>query len=164
MRDSRLWRAFGDGGLRGLRGRQMELLHSVCRSAGRCARHVQGMQGQHAGRRMQCARSMPLLTRDSTMQPALELELALAEIFNMAATPALSDPCVGACLVAEFAATGVIRALPAICAVVSAEAARGLRAALQRSLHPPPPRRSLMTDDTFCAQLKQTSKSCATCP
>jgi len=49
---------------------------------------------------------MPLLTRDSTMQPALELELALAEIFNMAATPALSDPCVGACLVAEFTATG----------------------------------------------------------
>jgi hypothetical protein len=143
----------------------MELLPAAHRAAGRfVAGHVQGRQGQHAGCGVQRARSRPLLTRDSTMQPALELELALAEIFNMAATPALSDPCVGACLVAEFTATGVIRALPAICAVVSAEAARGLRAALKRSLHTPPPRRSLMTDDTFCAQLKQTSKSCATCP
>jgi len=51
VRDSRLWRAFGDGGLRALPGRSTELPHAVHRAAGRVAAGpvVQGMPGQHAG-------------------------------------------------------------------------------------------------------------------
>ena len=113
---------------------------------------------------MQRARSRPLLTRDSTMQPALDLELALADILTKSETPDLIDPCVSACLVAEFAPAGTMIVLFIVLfqKQTSYTFGEGTYSRSRSFLWTRPPRRTSMTDDPFCAQ--QTSKSCATCP
>jgi len=98
------------------------------------------------------------------MQPALDLELALADILTKSETPDLIDPCVSACLVAEFAPAGTMIVLFIVLFQkhTSYTFGEGTYSRSRSFLWTRPPRRTSMTDDPFCAQ--QTSKSCATCP